>query len=155
VPQLQETDGFEEKNVLVLAHRAADLRDDYIRFVFLRGAVDLIDYFERNMGHHFYVPAAVLQIPFLLYHGKIHTARCHVILAGEVAVEEALVIAHVLIALRAVVQNKNLTVFGGVHSARVDVYIRIDLDGAYIETASLENFADGGGCDAFADTRHD
>ena len=71
---------------------------------------------------------AVAHAPLALDDRFIDASRRHVVRAGEIAVQKALVVAHVLVALRAVVQNKNLTVFGGVHGARVDVHIRVDLD---------------------------
>ena len=72
--------------------------------------------------------AAVFHVAFALDDRLIDTAGRHVIRAGKFLFKKSLVVAHILIALRPVIQNKNLPVLGGVHGARVDVNVRIDFE---------------------------
>lgn len=147
--ELHHAASLEEEHVLILADGAADLDDHDVRLGLLPRFLDAMDDFHRDMRHHFHALAAVFEIALPLDDPLIDAAGSHIVHAGEVEIQEALIVAHVLVALVAVAQNKNLTVLGGVHSACVDVDVGIDLDSGNIESAILEDEAERGGCYAF------
>ena len=117
---------LKEDYVLVLAYRAAHLHQRHFRTGgFLRfgnAAYDL----QRYVGHHLHVFAFVLKIALAPYDLLIHPAGGHVVDARQGLAQKALVVAHVLVALVAVLEYKHLAVLGRVHRAGIDVDIRVD-----------------------------
>ena len=152
--ELQHPHRFQKKNVLVFSRGAADLGDDDLRLVLFGGLVDALDHFHGNARYHLHLPAAVFQIPLLLDDRQIDAAGGHVVGSSKVPAQKALIIAHILVALRAVIQDKNLAVFGGIHGSGIHVHIGIDLDGGHRESPGLQYLADGRRGDALADARH-
>ena len=55
------------------------------------------------MRHHTHRSSAIAHAPLALNDRLIDASRRHIVRTGEIAVQEALVIAHILIALRAVI----------------------------------------------------
>ena len=72
----------------------------------------------------------------------------------EVLIEEPLVVAEVEVGLRAVVQDEDLAVLERVHRARIDVDVGVELQDD-LESAGLEEAAEGGGGDALAESGGD
>src|SRR5262249_28044890 len=73
-----------------------------------------------------------------------------VAIAAEGGIGEALVVAQVQVGLGAVVQDVNLTVLVGVHRARIDVQVRVELLEADAQAAVLQEHANAGGREALA-----
>ena len=70
---------------------------------------------------------------------------------GQVLVDEALVVTQVEVGLGAVVGDEDLAVLVGRHRARIDVDVGVELEDRDGEAAALEQSADAGGGDAFAE----
>ena len=68
---------------------------------------------------------------------------------------EALVVAEVEVGFGAVVGDEDFAVLEGAHGAGVDVEVGVELHEVDAESAGLEQAADGGGGEAFAERRHD
>ena len=83
--------------------------------------------------------------------GFVDAASGPVIVAGQLGVGEALVVAQVEVGLRPVFGHENFAVLKGAHRAGIDVQVRIAfLDGDF-ETATFEETTDGGSCNALAE----
>ena len=52
---------------------------------------------------------------------------------GERFAEEALIIAHILVSLVAVIEHEHLAMLGGIHGARIDVDVGVNLERRYFE----------------------
>ena len=140
---------------MVIAHGASHFDNDDIGIILTAAPFDLLDDRKRDIGYDVNTPSFVFQIPFLLNHSKVNAARGHIIRPRKINSKKTFVVPHVLIALHAVIQNKNLAVFGGVHSACVDVDVGVDLHRGDREALPLEDCSHGGGSDTLADARHD
>ena len=69
----------------------------------------------------------------------------------QLDVDEALVVAEVEVGLAAVVGDEHLAVLEGVHRARVDVDVRVELDHRDPQAPALEQAAERGGGESFAE----
>jgi hypothetical protein len=154
VLELHHARRLDEKRVLEIADGAADFDDGDIGAVLIGREVYPADDLVPDVRDGLDTLAFVREVALFLKNGLIHHAARHVVLGLQRNVQEALIVAHVLVGLQARAQNKNLTVLGGVHRARVDVQIRIDLDRVYLVAFALEDEADRARGDAFADTAH-
>ena len=76
-----------------------------------------------------------------------------VALAGEVLVDESLVVAQVQISLVAVFGDEYLAVLKRAHGARIHVQVRVHLLHGHLIAARLQKLAEGRGGDAFAKRR--
>ncbi len=74
----------------------------------------------------------------------VDAAGGEVVVAGELGVGEALVVAEVEVGLGAVVGDEDLAVLEGRHGAGVDVEVGVELHQVDAEAAGLEQAADGG-----------
>ena len=146
-------DRLEKGQRLDVTDGAADLGDDDVHVVSGHRADPGLD-LVGDVRDHLHGVAEVLPAPFLGDHGGVDLPGGHVGRAVQVAVEEALVVAHVEVGLRAVVGDEDLAVLERVHRARVDVEIGVELlhgdpqsAGAQqvSETGRREALADGGG----------
>ena len=88
--------GLQEEETLDVAHRAADFGDDDVAFLVLLGDVveALLD-LVRYMGDVLDGLAQVIAAAFLFQHMLEDLAARQVVQAGELAVDEALVVAQV------------------------------------------------------------
>ena len=107
------------------------------------------------MRHDLHALALVLEIALVLDDLLVDAAGGHVVRAGEVDVQEALVVAHVLVGLVAVIQYEALAVLGRVHGSRVDVDVRVDLYRGRFQPAVLHDLSDRAGSDALSDAGND
>ena len=73
----------------------------------------------------------------------------------QVDVDEPLVVPEVEVGLGAVVEDEHLAVLERVHRAGVDVDVRVELLDGDLQSAGLEEAAEGGGGDALAETGGD
>ena len=144
-------DGLEERQALDVADRAADLDDHDVRVARARHArdpfLDLVGDVRDDLDRAAQVVAATL----LGDHRLVDAAGRDVGALGQVLVDEPLVVAQVEVGLGAVVGDEDLAVLVGRHRPRVDVDVRVELEDGDLETPRLEQAADAGGGDAFAE----
>src|SRR3989344_1024468 len=153
--EMNDASRIDEKRVREVPQGSSDLHDRDLGFCHPRRLLQAFDDLVAHVRHRFDALAAVAEIALALDHLLIDHAARHVILGPQVAIEETLVIAHVLIGLEAAIQHEHFPMLGGVHGARVHVEIRIDLHEIHREAARGEDLADGSAGDTLADTRHD
>ena len=146
---------FQKQDVLVLADRAADFDHDDVRLGMALGGLDAADDFFRHVRHHLHRAAAVLQVALAVDDGLVDAAGRHVVDRTDLLVEEAFVVADVLVRLVGVMRHEDFAMFHRVHGAGVDVDVGIDLDGRDAVAVALENAADRGAGHALADARDD
>ena len=87
--------------------------------------------------------AQVVAAAFLLQHALEYLAAGQVVQTGKLAVNKALIVAEVKVGLGTVIQHVHFTVLVGAHGARVDVQIRVELLHGHLQTAMLQQRADG------------
>ena len=95
--------------------------------------------------------AEVLAAPLLGDHRRIHLSRRHIRRAGQVAVQEALVVADVEVGLGAVLGDEHLAVLERVHGARVDVEVGVELLHRHLQAPRGEQLAEAGRGQALAE----
>ena len=151
----QLADGLEERQGLDVADGPADLDDLHVGLLGLGERADPLLDLVGDVGDHLDRLAQVVAAPLLGQDARVHGARREVRPAMEVLIEEPLVVAEVEVGLRAVVQDEDLAVLERVHRARIDVDVRIELLQDDLESAGLEEAAEGGGGDALAESGGD
>ena len=136
---------FEEGLGLDVADGAPDLGDDHIGNVaVLVGAghrhdpvLDLVG----DVRDHLDGVAEVLAAPLLGDDRGVDLAGGDVGGGVEIAVEEAFVVAHVQVGLGAVLGDEDLAVLEGVHGARIDIQIGVELLHGHAHSARGEKSA--------------
>ena len=128
-------DGLEVGKRLDVADRAADLNDDELRLLFARDAVDALLDLVRHVGDDLHGGPEVVASTLLCDHGVVDLAGREVRRARDVAIDEALVVAEVQIALRAVLGDEHLAVLIRRHRSGVDVQVWVHLQRRDSETA--------------------
>ena len=78
----------------------------------------------------------------------------HIVGFAGIAIEKPLIIAHVLVSLETGIQNEDFAMLCRIHSAGVDVEIRIDFDQIDRESLGRKKRADGRRRHALAHPRH-
>ncbi len=119
-------DRLEEREDLDVAHRAADLGDDDVDVV-RREPVDPALDLVGDVRDHLDGLAEVVAAPLGRQHRRVDRSGGGVRVAGEVLVDEALVVPEVEVGLAPVVGDEHLAVLERVHGARVDVDVRVEL----------------------------
>ena len=94
--------------------------------------------------------AQIIAAPLLGENGFVDSAGRPVVVARQLGVREALVVAEVEIGFGAVVGHVHFAVLIRAHRARIDVQIRIALLEGDSETAAFEQTADRRRCNALA-----
>ena len=95
--------------------------------------------------------AEIVPAPFLGDHRRVDLAGGDVGLAGEVDVEEALVVTDVEVGLRAVLGDEHLAVLERVHGAGVDVEVWVQLLHGHAEPTGNEQVAEAGSREPLAE----
>ena len=142
--------GFEEGQRLDVADRSADLGDDDVDILGRHrtdAGLDLVGDVRDDLDCVAQVFAATL----LSDHPGVDLSGGHVGDAGEVAVEEALVVPDVEVGLRTVVGDEHLTVLEGVHGARIHVEIGIEFLHGDPQATRCEQLPERGGRQALAE----
>ncbi len=147
--------GLQERQRLDVADRAADLGDHHVRAVAVGvglghghdPALDLVGDVRDDLDG----VAEVLAAPLLGDHGRIHLTGGHIGPPGQVAVQEALVVADVEIGFGAVLGDEDLAVLERVHGARVDVEVGVELLHGHLQAACGEQLAEAAGGEALAE----
>src|SRR5204862_2408158 len=103
-----------------------------------------------DVGDDLHSLAEIVAAPLLFDDLEVDAAGGEVALAGGAHGGEALVVAEVEVGLGAVIGDEDFAVLEGRHGSRVDVDVGIELLQRDLEAACLEKRADGGSCDALA-----
>ena len=142
---------LEEGLTLNVADRAADFDDQYIGVGAHGEAAHALLDRVGDVGHGLDRAAEVVALALALDHGGRNLAHRDGGRAGQVLVEEALVVAEVEVRLRAVVGDEDLAVLVRRHRAGIDVEVRVKLLDRDAQAAAGEQFGEGSGGDALAD----
>ncbi len=148
-------DRLEERLRLDVADRAADLGDDDVGVGDLRDGADARLDLVRDVRDHLHGRAEVLALALAAEHAVPDRAGGVVRGAGEVLVDEPLVVADVEIGLGAVLGDEHLAVLERAHRSRVDVQVRVELLHLHLEAARLQQTAERRGGDSLAEGRDD
>ena len=147
---LELTNRLEERKDLDVTNGSTDLGDDDVHIVggqALNTALDLIGDVRDDLNG----PTQVITTSFRGKHRLIDApCRC-VRRTREVLVDEAFVVAEVEVRLATVIGDEDLSMFERIHGARIDVDVRIELLHRDAQTAHLQESAEGGSCESFAE----
>ena len=133
------TRGLQEGLGLDIAHGSANFRDDDIGGISLgvgdglraHDALNLV----RDVGNDLDGVAQIFTAAFLCDDGRVDLTGRRVRSAGEVHVQEALVVADIQVGFRAIFRDENLTVLEGIHGSRIDIDVGIELLHGNAQTA--------------------
>ena len=146
--------GFEERLRLDVAHRAADLDDDYIETL-AHGpdsALDLVGDVRNDLDGAPLVVAAA----FLADDLVVDAAGGEVVqLRHAHAANEPFVVAEVEVRLGAIRRDEHLAVLERAHRAGIDIDVGVHLEDVDLEAACFENCRQRGRDDALAERGHD
>ena len=148
-------DRLEERQRLDVADGAADLGDDDVGGLRDGAAPDARLDLVRDVRDHLHRRAEVVALALLAQHRLPDRAGAVARVAGEVLVDEALVVAEIEIGLGAVLGDEHLAVLERAHRAGVDVEVRVELLRLHAEPAGLQQAAERGGDDPLAERRDD
>ena len=144
-------DGLEERQALDVADGPADLDDHDVRVAVAGDAPDPLLDLVGDVRDDLDRAAEVVAAALLGDDRLVDAAGRDVAELGQVLVDEPLVVAEVEVRLGAVVGDEDLAVLVRAHRARIHVDIRIELQDGDPQAARLEQAADAGGGDAFAE----
>ena len=142
-------DRLDEREDLDVADRAADLDDDDVDAVGAELVDALLD-LVGDVGDDLDRLAQVVAPPLLGDHRRVDAAGGGVGVLVQVLVDEPLVVAEVEVGLPAVLGDEHLPVLEGVHRARVDVDVRVQLAHGDPQAPALEEPAERRGGEALA-----
>ena len=132
-------DRLEVGERLDVADRSADLDDDELRLLLARDAVDALLDLVGDVRDDLHGGAEVVAATLLRDHRVVDLPGGEIRRARDVAVDEALVVAEVEVALRAVLGDEDLAVLVRRHRSGVDVQVRIHLQRRDGESARGED----------------
>jgi len=132
-------DRFEVGERLDVADGSADLDHDDLRLLFARDPVDALLDLVGDVRDDLHRRAEVVATALLRDHGVVDLPGREIRSARDVAVDEALVVTEVEVALRAILGDEDLAVLIGRHRSRVDVEVGIHLERRDGETARGED----------------
>ena len=142
--------GLEEREDLDVADGAADLGDEHVDVVVgqqVDATLDLVG----DVWNHLHGLAQVVAVPLSGQDMGIDRSGGGVRIAGEVLVDEPLVVAEVEVGLATVVGDEDLAVLERVHGSRIDVDVRVQLLDQDPESPLLEESTQGGGSEALSE----
>ena len=122
----QLADGFEERQRLDIADRAADFHQRNI--CPLGGAQHIRLDGIGNMRDDLHRRAQIIAVAFLADHLGVNAAGGAIIELGGAHPHEAFIVTKIKVGFRAVVGDKHLAVLEGAHRPRIDIDIRVELD---------------------------
>ena len=112
------------------------------------------DHFKRNVRYYFNALPSVPEVALARNNRLINAPGRHIVGAGKICAQKALVIPHVLVAFHPVVQHEHFAVLRRVHRPRIHIHIRVNLNGGDFEPPRLKDFPDGRRRNALPDARH-
>jgi hypothetical protein len=143
-------DRFQKRQTLDVAGGAADFGDDDIGFAFIGNLANAILDFVGDVRNDLHGFAEIIAAPLFQDDAFVDLAAGEVVMPAEDAIGETLVVPEIEISFGAVVQNVNFSMLEGVHRARIDVQIGIELLKDDPQPAQFEQGAKGGSGQAFA-----
>src|SRR5271155_2824359 len=153
-PQLKAhlPDRFEEWQRFDVADRASDFDDHDIGGVrdFAEGGFDFIG----DVRNYLHGLAEIIAAAFLGENGFVDPAGGPIVIASQLRIGEALVVAQIEIGFRAVIGHENFAVLIRAHRAGINVQVGIALLEGNFEAAAFEQAAHGGCCDTFSKGRN-
>ena len=132
-------DGFEERQALDVAHRAADL-DQHEVLVLGIGDDEFLDR-VGDVRDHLHRGAEIFAAPLLGDHRGIDAAGGDVVALAGIDAGEALVVAEIEVGFGAVVGDEDLAMLVRAHRARIDVQIGVELAQPHAIAARLQQRA--------------
>src|SRR5690606_2413068 len=155
--QVHLAGGFQERQGLDVADRAADLDDGHVGGAVPGGigaardeVLDLVGDVRNDLDRLAQVVAPAL----LAQHGFVDLAGGEVVHLVHLGRDEALVVAQVQVGLGAVFGDEHLAVLERAHGAGIDVDVGIELEQGDLEAARFEDRGEGRGGDPFAQGGH-
>ena len=142
-------DSFEEGQGFDVANSAADLDDDDVDA--FGDAFDAAFDFVGDVGNHLDSFAEVVATAFFGEDGFVDTAGGPVVVASELGVGEAFVMAKVEISFGAVFGNENFAVLVRAHGTGIDIQVRIAFLNGDLETTTFEETTDRGSSNALTE----
>ena len=144
--------GLQKGLGLDVAHRAADFDNGDprmgISIVSVKTALDLVG----DMGDDLYRAAAVISMPLFLQNGPVDFSGGDIGVPVQIFVDEPLVMSQVQIRLRPVLRDEDFPMLDGVHSAGVDIDVRVKFLHGDTVAPRFQQSAERGGCDPFPET---
>ena len=144
-------DGLEERQGLDVAHRPADLHHRDVGTV--RPSADALLDLIGDVRDDLDGAAEIITPALLADHAVVDLAGGEVVAAAHAGAQEAFVVTQVQVGLRPVIGDEDLAMLEGAHGARIHVDVGIQLDHGHREPARLEQRAQGGRGDPFAEGR--
>ena len=151
---LEHARGLDEHDVLIVAHRTADLDDGDVGLVDLGAVLEAAHDLVADMRDSLDALTAVAERALLLDDMFVDHAARDVVVPSQITIEKPLIVAHILISLETVVEHENFTMFGRIHGAGIHVEIRIYLGEIDGPPLCSEQCTDRRGCYALTNTRH-
>ena len=139
---------LQERQRLDVTDRAADLDHGDIGIV--RTLADAVLDLVGDVRDDLHGGAEVIAAPLLADHAFVDLAGGEIVVLRHGGADEALVVPEVEVGFRAVVGDEHLAVLERAHGARIDIDVGIELQQRHLETAGLQQCAQRGRCDAFA-----
>src|SRR5260221_2731223 len=143
-------DGFQEWQALDVAGGATDLGDNDIGLGAFGQFVNSILNLVGNVRNDLNGLTEVLAFPFIVENGLIDLAAGEIVESRELTVGETLVVTQIEIRFGSVVQHINFAVLVGAHRAGIDVKVGVEYLQHHRKAAVLEERAQRGGRQAFA-----
>ena len=130
---------FHKRQRLDIAHRASDFDDGHVHVLrhFLHGSFD----FVGDVRNDLHGLAEIIAAPLLGDDLLVNPSSGPVVIARQLGVGEALVVAEVEISLGAIVGDKYLAVLERGHGARIHVEVGIELHQVDSQPATFEQAA--------------
>jgi hypothetical protein len=122
-------DGFQKRQALDIADRAADFGYHKVSVLLAPHAADMLLDFVGDVRDDLHGRAQVVAPTLFVDHRLVDAPCGEVGVARAVHIQKPLVVPQVQVGLRAVVGDEHLAVLVGVHRARVDIDIGIHLEG--------------------------
>ena len=142
--------GFHERRTLDVADGASDFGDDEVIFAVCRRQAYAPFDFVGDVRHYLYGLSEIVATAFAVDDGFVDASCSDGIVACGVDAGKAFVVSEVEVRLHAIVRHVAFAMFVGVECSGVDVDVGVELLDGDTVSSGLEQFADGGGNDAFS-----
>ena len=147
-------DGLQEGQALDVAHGAAHLDDHDVKIRLVGEPHHLLLYDVCNVRHSLDGAPQVVAGPLVGDDAAVHLPGGHAGGAGQLQVDETLIVAQVHVGLGPVARDEDLAVLVRGHGAGVDVKVGVELLNGDGEAGALEDSRNRCGADAFPDGTH-
>ncbi len=145
------TDRLQEGLAFDVAYGAADLDDDDIAAAGPGHVTDAVLDLAGDVGDRLDGTTQEIAPPLFLDDGLVYLTGGHGTEAGEVLIDEALVVSQVEVSLRTVAGDEYFAVLVRRHGAGVNVEVGVEFLDGDRDVAALEDAADSRRCYPFAD----